>query len=123
MKAPRIYEKTGPEAKIQAALIEFLTIRQWFVKETHGNLYQKGFPDLYATHAQYKARWIEVKQPTGYCFTAAQLEDFPKLCAFGAGVWVLTAATDNEYKKLWQPCNWWWYAQQACPNFTVPRTR
>lgn len=123
MDAPRIYEKRGPEAIIQDAIIDFLTIRGWFVKATHGNMFQKGFPDLYATHSKFRARWIEVKCPTGYCFTAAQLEDFPKICANGSGVWVLTAATEEEYAKLWQPCNWWYYATKAEPTYVPQYTR
>ena len=123
MEPPRIYEKKGPEAVIQEAIIQFLQARQWFVKSTHGNLYQSGFPDLFATHSQYRTRWIEVKCPTGYCFTPAQLRDFPKFCANGSGVWVLTAATEEEYKKLWQPCNWWMYAANAAPRLPQFRGR
>lgn len=117
MDAPRIYEKKGPEAIIQDAIINFLKIRDWFVKSTHGNMFQKGFPDLYATHSKFGQRWIEVKCPTGYCFTAAQLEDFPKFCAHGSGIWVMTAATEIEYACLWKPCNWWAYALNATPNY------
>src|SRR5436853_4689383 len=112
MDKPRINTKCGPEAKIQNEIIDFLTLRQWYVKSTHGNIYQYGFPDLYCTSSRFGQRWIEVKNPEGYCFTPAQLECFPKFCANGAGIWVLTAATEFEYQKLWKPCNWWMYA--AC---------
>jgi hypothetical protein len=103
--------KRGPEAKIQDDLVTMLRNLGWFVKETHGSMFQSGFPDLYATHTRYGARWIEVKLPNmeGSKFTPAQLEDFPKLCANGSGVWVLTAATDSEYKKLFGKFNWWTY--------------
>jgi hypothetical protein len=80
-----------------------------FVKSTHGNIYQFGFPDLFATHRKFGARWIEVKNPLSYAFTPAQLEVFPKFVAFGTGVWILVAATEYEYKKLFQPCNWYEY--------------
>jgi hypothetical protein len=107
---PRIRNcKEGPEAKIQEAIIDFLMVRGWFVKSTHGNMYQHGFPDLFCCHSRYGIRWIEVKNPDNYCFTAAQLEDFPKFTANGAGVWILTAATQCEYEKLWKPPNWWAY--------------
>lgn len=109
MDKPRIYEKTGPEAKIQKEIIEFLTLRGWYVKATHGNTLQHGFPDLYATHSRYGARWIEVKNPESYSFTPAQEECFPKFCANGTQIWVLIAATEEEYQKLWKPCNWWYY--------------
>lgn len=101
--------KTGPEAKIQCDLILFLENRGWFVKPTHGNMYQSGFPDLFCCHKLYGTRWVEVKNPEKFAFTKAQLDDFPKLAANGSGVWVLTAATEEEYQKLFKPCNWWTY--------------
>lgn len=103
--------RQGPEAKIQRDLITLLRSREWFVMATHGNMYQTGFPDLFATHSRYGPRWIEVKLPNmrGSRFTAAQLEVFPKLCAHGSGVWVLTAATEYEYEKLFKKFNWYTY--------------
>jgi hypothetical protein len=88
-----------------------LRIKGWYVKETHGGIMMQGWPDLYATHSRYGARWIEVKRPgmVGSAFTAAQLEDFPKMCANGSGVWVLTAGTEEEYQKLFKPFNWYMY--------------
>ena len=83
-----------------------LTLKGWYVLETHGNMYQRGFPDLFATHTTMRQRWIEVKNPVKYSFTPAQLETFPKLCAYGSGVWILTAATEHEYAKLMQAFNW-----------------
>lgn len=101
--------KEGPEAKIQRELIDFLKVRDWLVKETHGNIYQFGFPDLYAAHRKYGQRWVEVKNATKYEFTPAQLEFFPQLVAHGIGVWILVAATEAEYEKLFKPCNWYHY--------------
>lgn len=83
-----------------------LRTKGWFVKETHGNMYQSGFPDLFATHKDYGHRWIEVKNPESYKFQRSQLLDFPRFCAAGSGVWILVAATPAEYKKLFQPYNW-----------------
>lgn len=99
----------GPEAKIQNAIVHMLRGKGWFVKETHGSMYQSGFPDVFACHSRYGQRWIEVKNPEHYVFTGAQLEDFPKLCANGSAVWVLVAATEQEYEKLFKPCNWFFY--------------
>lgn len=107
MNPPKIIDrKNGPEAQIQQELIKFLRYREWYVMETHGNMYQKGFPDLYTTHRKYGIRWVEVKQPTGYSFTQAQMETFPLLSANGTGIWILSAATEMEYQKLWAPPNW-----------------
>lgn len=98
-----------PEAKIQDDLAKYLRAREWLVKYTHGSLYQSGFPDMFCAHKKYGIRWVEVKCPTGYRFTPAQLEFFPALASKGVGVWVLTAATDEEYQKLFGAANWYWY--------------
>lgn len=116
MQTPKIRRKQGPEAIIQADIIAYMVTRGWLVKETHGNLYQSGFPDLYCTHSQYGIRWIECKQETGYCFTPAQLEWFPKFTANGTGIWILCAATESEYLKLWHPPNWWVYQLTKNPR-------
>lgn len=102
---PKVNIHKGPEAKIQDAIIGYLKTKDWFVKSTHGNAFQSGFPDLYATHSKYFGRWIEVKNPTSFSFTAAQLRDYPKFGAFGSPIWILTAATDEEYIKLFKPAN------------------
>lgn len=108
-RKPRGTKRGGPEQKIQNDLIEYLKLRDWLIKVTHGNEFQSGLPDLYCAHKKYGQRWIEVKNPESYAFTAAQLDFFPKLAAVGVGVWVLVAATEPEYKKLWLPPNWHTY--------------
>jgi len=111
MKSFTPRKKKKPETELQERIIDFLTLKGWFVKSTHGSMYQSGFPDLYCTHKTYGHRWIEVKMPhrTGDMFTSAQHETFPLLCQHGAGVWVLTAATEREYEKLFKRFNWWVY--------------
>lgn len=106
---PRRTKKDGPEKKIQDEIRDFLKLRDWFTIKTHGNEYQSGLPDLYAMHHKYGTRWIEVKNPKQYQFTAAQLENFPKMVAHGAGIWILIEASESEYEKLFKPCNWWQY--------------
>src|SRR6188768_2363142 len=103
-KEPR--RRKGPEAEIQDALVKYLRQREWVVKETHGNIYQSGLPDLYVCHPQFRSRWIEVKNPLAYSFTPAQRIFFPQLASCGIAVYILTAATDEEYAKLWGPANW-----------------
>jgi hypothetical protein len=106
MQPKKLKPRRGPERQIQDEIIKFLTLRKWFIMETHGNIYQVGFPDLYATHYTYGPRWIEVKNPGKYEFTPAQCECFPKLSANGTRIWILTAATEAEYAKLFGPPNW-----------------
>lgn len=103
--------KRGPERKIQDAVIKMLRGYGWYVMETHGNMFQSGFPDLYATHSQYRMRWVEIKNPIKFQFTAAQLECFPKLSAHGTPIWILTAATKTEYDKLFKSENWWQFLE------------
>lgn len=110
----------GPESKIQEALVLYLRAREWIVRATHGNTFQSGFPDLYCAHARYGARWIEVKNSAAYSFTPAQREFFPLLSSAGIGVWILIAATEDEYLKLWQPANWHHYLEVG-KTITRPR--
>jgi len=108
MRVPRKKKSRGrPERDIQDAICSLLRAHGWYVKETHGNKYQTGFPDVYATHSVYGVRWIEVKLPDmkGSKFTPAQMDSFPKLRANGTRIWILTAATDYEYQKLFKPDN------------------
>lgn len=92
------------------------------MKNMHGNMYQHGIPDLYACRRRFHygvpaegihyadeplVRWIEIKNPLKYKFTAAQLKDFPRFQKEGVGIWVMTAATEAEYAKLFRPPNWW----------------
>ncbi len=111
MKGRDFQKRKCPEKIIQTAIVKMLRSRGWFVVNMHGNMYQQGVPDLYATHISHGARWIEVKLPEmkGSKFTKAQLECFPQYIANGAGIWVLTAATFEEYEKLKEPCNWHHY--------------
>ena len=110
MKPKKIYnKKRGPEKIIQIAIVKKLRLLGWFVKETHGNLYQSGFPDLYACHKEYGPRWVEVKNPKKYRFTPAQLRDFPLFTANGADIWVLVSDSDYEINKLFKSANWYQY--------------
>jgi len=69
-------------------------------------MYQSGFPDLFCAHVTWGIRWVEVKRPVGYRFTAAQLHWFPLFMSAGVGVWVLTSERDSEILKLKGPANW-----------------
>lgn len=101
-------KRGGPEDLVQTTIVKMLRYKGWFVRATHGNMYQSGFPDLFACHVRYGQRWIEVKDPNrgGDVFTNAQHEVFPLLCANGSGVWVLIGSSDSEYNKLFNRPNW-----------------
>ncbi|MFA5758552.1 MAG: hypothetical protein WC942_04220 [Clostridia bacterium] len=104
-----IVKRHGPEYKIQQDVINFLRVRGWFVKVIHGSTFQTGLPDLYIAKRTYGSRWVEIKNPKAYRFTPAQLEVFPRLSSEGIGIWIITAATEDEYLKLFKPPNWWEY--------------
>lgn len=95
-----------PEAKIQAALIDFLEGRNWLVEPTHGNAFQKGLPDLFLAHVRHGQRWVDCKVKGKYSFTKAQKAKWPKWEKNGVGIWILTAASQDEYDLLFQPPNW-----------------
>lgn len=109
-----------PEAKIQAEIKARLESLGWFVRETHGNAYQSGFPDLYATHPRFGQRWIEVKNSVQYHFTPAQIKCFTTWSGHGIKIWVLSSAEDSELKKLFAPANWHEYLPV---NKVITRTR
>lgn len=108
MEPKQLPKRGRPEDKIRDALVIYLEERGWYVKVTHGSAYQSGFPDIYATHRIHGPRWIEVKLPgmNGSRFTNVQLDVFPKMSYNGTKIWILTAASDSEYRKLFQPENW-----------------
>lgn len=104
MKKPRA-PRSRPEAAIQKKVIDFLTMRGWYVKSTHGNAYQSGFPDLFCYHPDYGMRWVDIKNPLNYRYTKAQCQTWPVMEQYGCGVWIMVAATEEEYAKLFQPPN------------------
>lgn len=94
-----------PEAKIQSALVDYLTARSWLVERMHGNAYQRGVPDLYC-YREGEHRWIDVKVAGRYSFTPAQRHKWLIWDSFGVGIWILTGACQSEYNKLFEPPNW-----------------
>jgi hypothetical protein len=81
-------------------------VRDWCVEVTNGNIYQVGFPDLFLAHKTYGTRWVDVKNLDRYTFTPAQKIKWPLWTEYGVGIWILTAASDAEYQKLFGPPNW-----------------
>lgn len=97
--------KRGPEWYIQRDLIEYLQTRSWLVERMIGNAYQVGIPDLFAHHIKWGSRWIDVKVKNRYTFTPAQKIKWPMWEKHGLGIWILVAANQSEYNKLFGPPN------------------
>jgi len=98
-------DKHGPEYKIQKAVIRFLEDRGWHVERLIGNQLQTGIPDIFLMHPKHGTRWVDIKVPGGGNYTKAQIAKWPVWEKHGCGVWILTAATEEEYDKLFQPAN------------------
>ena len=99
--------RQNEEAHIEAEIMELLAKRGWKADKLVGNMHQSGLPDLLACHPNYKTRFIEVKRPgmKGSSFTPAQLREFPAWHRAGMPLYILTAATEGEYMKLFKPPN------------------
>jgi hypothetical protein len=107
-----------PEVVIQRELVQLLRTRGWHVERMSADAFQNGIPDLYCYHRKWNARWVEVKRPTAYDFTRRQRQRFPIWQKAGIGIWILTAATQEEYDKLFKPPNWrrFWKPSFATPT-------
>jgi len=106
-RAKIINHAIRPEAKIQKEIRAFLELRGWYVRVLHGNIFQTGMPDLFICRRSLGWRFVEVKQPVKYIFTESQCDSFPKFAANDVGIWILTAAIEQQYNLLFKPANWW----------------
>ena len=81
-------------------------------------MYMKGFPDLYISRPDFGQRWIDCKVEGQYKFTKAQRIKWPKWEKGGIGIWILVAATQTEYDKLFSLPNWrdYWKDSWAVPG-------
>jgi len=115
-------KRHGPEHFIQRDLIAYLKIRGWLVENMHGNAFQKGIPDLYCHHPVFGYRWIDAKVEGKYSFTKAQRRKWPIWDHFGVGIWILTAANQEQYDRLFDPSgpNWkdYWKDSWAMPTIS-----
>jgi hypothetical protein len=107
-----------PELEIQRELVTFLRDRVWHVERMLADAYQNGIPDLFCYHAKWGMRWVEVKRPEGYSFTLRQRQKWPLWEQAGIGIWILTAATQEQYDLLFAPPNWrkFWRPSFATPT-------
>lgn len=109
MNPKKMPPRHGPEYHIRADIIKMLHARGWIVKIMGASEFLDGVPDLYCTHKTHGPRWIEVKLPNmrGSRWTNAQLKWFPLFGNNGTKIYILTAATEGEYRKLFNPDDNW----------------
>ena len=103
----------GNEHKIAKQCDEMLRARGWLVERTHGSAFQRGLPDRFIWRRNAGFRWVDYKDASRYEYTVAQREKWPTWERYGLGVWILTAATQTEYDKLFEPPNFrhYWKAR------------
>jgi hypothetical protein len=106
-----------PELDIQSELVEFLASCGWLVEPMLADAFQTGLPDFYCHHPQWGERWVEVKRADNYTFTLRQRQKWPGWEASGVGIWILTAATEEQYGLLFKDPNW---RQFWKPSFRTP---
>ena len=103
----KLYKRNEEEKRIRDEEIRpLLKGLGWRVEVTHGNKYMKGFPDLYLMHPEHGQRWVDAKVEGDYDFTDAQREKWPIWHMFGAGIWIMTRGTHEQYRRLFKPPNW-----------------
>ena len=105
------------ELQIQRELVAFLRARNWHVERMLANAFQTGIPDLYCYHKKWGPRWIEVKRPNEYSFTRAQRLKWPEWERAGIPMYILTAATQEQYDLLFTTPNWREFWR---PSFQAP---
>ncbi len=99
--------------------------RGWFVRTTHGNAYQKGFPDLFCYNADFSKapfgalRMIDTKVEDRHRYTKAQCIEWPKWEAGNVGIWILMGYTEEWYAKLFDPPNFRDYWKDAYNKYSV----
>lgn len=103
----------GPEYEIQRDVVTFLKARGWHVERLIGNAFQSGLPDLMAFHKKWGFRFIEIKYGKKYTFTKQQKIKWPVLEAFNVGIWIMTAATQEQYDTLFGPPTWRSYVKKT----------
>ena len=102
----KTYKRKQEEKRIGDELIRpSLRDLGWHVEVTHSTHLFKGFPDLYLMHPRMGQRWVDVKVEGDYEFTDAQRDKWPRWYKFGTGVWIMTDWSQDQYEKLFKPCN------------------
>ena len=118
--------KSRPEAAIQKRIIAMLRDRGWFCRSTHGNAYQRGFPDIFAYNDSFAKlpwgalRWIDCKVKGRSRYTKAQCQEWPEWELGNVGIWIMFEGDDENYKNLFQPPNFREFWRPSYDKYTTP---
>lgn len=97
-------EKKDLESAGSERLRAFMRREGWGTWKTHGNVFQKGWPDIYASHPIHGQRWIETKTIDGR-LERTQVDLFAEWARYGVQVWVLR--DEKDYRWLFKQANAW----------------
>ena len=112
MKKPKIRQPHGPEWFTQNAVAKMLRAKGWLVIRLVGLSWQYGLPDLMIFHKDFGMWFVEIKCEDHYRWTTHQRWRFPVLTEYGAGIWILTDATEEQYERLFKRPNLWDYMSE-----------
>ena len=102
-------DRDKPEYKTKRTkndLVKYLEIRGWLTQRMSADAFLKGFPDLFCADNKWGTRWVEVRRPENHTLNKAQRRRWALWDELRIGIWVLTAATQEEFNKLYKPPNW-----------------
>jgi hypothetical protein len=116
--------RSSPEDRIQERIKSFLEAHGWLVEKMHGNAFQKGIPDLYCFHPELNNpeglhRWVDVKVKGRYRYTKDQCQKWTKWEGFRLPVYIMVAATDEEYAKLFGRPNFRLYWKPSYDKYLI----
>ena len=93
---------TGSKDKNAEDIMLALKMKGYKLMHTHGNIYQRGLPDILAVHPEHGIKWVEVKNKK-FRFTGAQMKYLKQMMVCDFPVWIIQEI--NELAKLHEPCN------------------
>lgn len=99
-KEPRGHPELDGSKRLRAVMKK----AGWWTGKTHGNQFQRDWPDLFCCHKSFGIRWIETKSTTGK-LSVGQGNLAAEWARFGVGVWVLR--DERDYEWLFREPNWW----------------
>ncbi len=115
--------KQETDNQLRRKIVKYLTLRGWYVEPLLSNAYHDGIPVLYCFKREYGFRWVEPKRPDDRSLTRLQWRKFSEWEEVNLPIWILTAATQEQYDLLFGPPNWRAFIEPSvhpAPATTLP---